>query len=98
MLFRSNEFLVAALIATGINPLPAVLFAIGYYKATTLLAAKMAIFGAKLGSFGGIIGSTIGFVLSGLSGLAIATTVIDALWEGKGIRVRFTWRPVLNVE
>lgn len=80
------------------NPLPGALAAIGYWKAVSTLTARFSAFTARLGAFGGPVGTAVGFLLGAFTAGSIATTVIDALWARKGIKIGFTWRPTLDVQ
>jgi|BioPla2DNA2_1021312.scaffolds.fasta_scaffold65282_2 hypothetical protein len=96
--YISNSNLKKAICVIGINPIPSVLAAIGYYKLCALVSSGVAAIFKFLGSFAGVAGALVGAVIGALTAGSIAVTVVDALWERKGIRVGFTWRPTLSVE
>ena len=96
--YISNSNLKKAICVIGINPIPSVLAAIGYYKLCALVSSGVAAIFKFLGSFAGVAGAIVGAVIGALTAGSIAVTVVDALWERKSIRVGFTWRPTLSVE
>lgn len=95
--YISNRGIKNVLAACALNPIGTTLISIGISKAVAALSAKWTLFLTKLGSVGGFIGAAAGFALGALTATSCAKTVIDALWQGKGIEFKFTWRPVLSV-
>ncbi|MFX0549363.1 hypothetical protein ACOAKC_08500 [Hathewaya histolytica] len=96
--YISNGTLKSVVLACGLNPITATLTGLGYWKVVSILTAKFSLLTAKLGSVGGVVGAGLGFVLGGLTAKAVVTSVVDALWSGKGIELGFTWRPTIQVK
>lgn len=96
--YIDNQTLKTVVACCGINPILPTLVSLGYWKVCGILTAKFSLLTAKLGSVGGVIGAGMGFVLGALTAKAIVTSVVDALWAGKGIELGFTWRPTIDVK
>ncbi|SCP99978.1 hypothetical protein [Anaerobium acetethylicum] len=96
--YLSNKAIKAVMIACALNPIATTLISLGIYKAVSMVKRAWTAVCANLGKLGGAIGCVIGFLLGAFTAAAIATTLIDALWCGKGIELGFTWRPTLDVK
>lgn len=96
--YISNRNLKSVLTACALNPVATTLFALGYWKAVTLVSAKFGLLCGKLGSFAGPAGTLVGLVFGAFTAGSVAVSVVDALWAGKGLKFGFTWRPTLDVQ
>ncbi len=80
------------LTAIAINPIPAVLVAIGLLKLKALIVAKLAVLGAKLGAFWGPVAALVLSAVFAGAGLKIGGDFAEALYDcvmqgKKGIEV-----------
>ena len=96
--YISNRAIKSVIYACIFDPIGATLIGIGIKKAVGLLSAKFTAVCTKIGALGGVIGSAIGFICGALTAASIATTLVDALWNGKGIAIGWSWRPYINAE
>ena len=96
--YISNEGVKNVLLACALDPIATAVFAIGYWKAVSWISAEFGLFCARFGAAAGPVGSFVAFVLGGLTAASIAMTVVDALWEGQGIEVGFSWRPYIEAK
>ena len=89
--YISNSALKSVVAACAFNPIPAVIIAIGYAKASALIVAAATSIGARLGSLGGPIGTAVGGIIAGALGLGASGTIVHALVQGKGINIGLSY-------
>ena len=96
--YISNRNLKNVLAACALNPIGTTLLAFGYWKAVGFISAKFGLLCGKLGSFAGPFASLVLWAIGSLSAGAVAMSVVDALYAGKGLYFGFTWRPTIDVQ
>ncbi|SEQ37943.1 hypothetical protein SAMN02910289_01890 [Lachnospiraceae bacterium RM5] len=96
--YISNKALKAVICGCVFDPIGATLVGLGIRKAVCFVAAKFTAVCTRLGSLGGAVGAAIGFICGALTAASIATTIVDALWNGEGIEIGFTWRPYIDAK